>query len=111
MKTKNVRVRLQDIKHGQTVYISHPVFGIDKVTIVGKPFVSKYTKSLFVNMLHSNGIIEDRSLLDAGVIGDSYNGRRTFFKLKQAQEWQRKQLKCPKFIASHERHMSNCFDF
>lgn len=60
MKTKNVKVRMQDIKQGATIYVAHPVYGINKYIIKGKPFLSKYTNSLFVKAVWDGHDITSR---------------------------------------------------
>jgi hypothetical protein len=110
MKTANVKVRLKDIRQGVTIYISHPIYGIEHLIVSSKPKVSKTTGALFFSAtrLFDNGLIVHdtlESIRDSGICGgNSYNGRRTFFKLKHAEEWQRKSLKDPKFLAIHKRH-------
>jgi hypothetical protein len=108
MKTANVKVRLKDLKQGVTIYISHPVYGIDKLLVASKPYYSSVTGSSFFKTIkrYDWGLYEGRySTKDAGICCENtYNGRRTFFKLKHAEEWQRKSLKDPKFLAIHARH-------
>ena len=108
MKTKNVKVRTQDLKAGVTVYVSHPVYGIMKHTITSCPYMEKGI-GLFVKCkTHFDDWIcesDSFSLRDAGVIGgNSYNGRRTFFKLKHAEAWANKWKRDKVFIAQHARH-------
>lgn len=104
MKTKNVKVRMQDIKQGVTIYVAHPVYGINKYIIKGKPFLSKYTNSLFVKASW-NGYDTKFSLADAGITS-TYNDRRAFFKLKHAKTWEREWASDKGFLrrqAEHER--------
>ena len=108
MKTKNTRVRVKDIKQGITIYVSHPVYGIDKHLIASKPYISKYVGSLFADSIkqYETWDFKDNfSLRDAGISpGEGYNGRRSFFKLKHAEEWARKMKTDPAFSARHDRH-------
>lgn len=106
MKTKNVKVRLKDIKQGVTVYVAHPVYGIEKLLVDSKPYMHPTVKSLFIRTVTEYGKSTD-SLRDMGVYG-YYNGRRTFFKLKQAEEWMRKWSKSESFIADHKRREEWC---
>lgn len=117
MKTKNVKVRLEDVKAGVTMYVSHPVYGIEKHVVMGKPFLSKHTNSLFVKVksfygdnFEDGNYVSERSLCDMGITS-LYNDRRTFFKLKHAKEWQNKWSKQEGFIRRHEQHEQWCEDF
>lgn len=115
MKTKNVKVRMQDIKQGATIYVAHPVYGINKYIIKGKPFLSKYTNSLFVKAVWDGHNIEV-SLVDAGITS-TYNDYRSFFKLKHAKAWEREWASNKGFIhrqAEHERFcesLNSLFDY
>ena len=108
MKTKNTRVRAKDIKQGVTIYVSHPVYGIEKRLIESKPYTNKHTGSLFVDSItqYETWDFKDNfSLNDAGISpGKGYNGRRSFFKLKHAEEWARKMKTDPAFSAQQARH-------
>lgn len=112
MKTANVKARVKDIKAGVTLYTAHPVYGIDKKIVLGKPYFVASVKSLFVKtkVLCSGGSYEtSHSLCDMGVTpGNSYNGRRTFFKLKHAEAWVEKWSKDLKFIQSQAEHEERC---
>jgi hypothetical protein len=110
MKTANTKVRLKDLRAGVTVYTAHPHYGIEKRVILGRPYVSKHTGSLFVKCLEQCdwGTFEhDFSTRDAGITG-LYNGRRTFFKLKHAQAWAKKWQTQPGFRKDHARHEAWC---
>lgn len=116
MKTKNVRVRPQDLKQGVTVFKVHPIYGIEKYLITGRPYMHNDV-GLFVpaKQTYDDGFtFEDSfSLHDAGIIDlrarhnpcDSYNGRRTFFKLKHAQEWMEKWSTQRQFKIQHAEHV------
>jgi hypothetical protein len=108
MKTKNVKVRLKHIKQGITVYVSHPVYGIEKLRVESKPYMHPTVKSLFIDTLTEYGP-STNSLHDMGVYS-AYNGRRTFFKLKHAEKWMRKWSKSEQFIEQHARHEAWCED-
>lgn len=109
MKTKNVKVRAQEVRQGRVAYVAHPVYGIEKVTFVGRPYMNKHTNSLFVrveaNYLRTG--YTTRSLCDMGVTA-LYNGRRTFWKLKQAEAWVKKWSTSPSFQAQHADHEEFC---
>lgn len=112
MKTKNVKIKLKDVKAGVVGYVSHPVYGIEKVEFLGRPlrgrglFVDcKVTVCLGTDAEFS--FVDDRSIRDMGIV-DSYNGRRTFFKLKHAQAWAKKWATSEKFQADHAEHEAWC---
>lgn len=110
MKTKNVKVRIKDVKQGKILYISHPFYGIDKVTVVSRPYVSKHTGFLFFDIRTSYGTTS-KSICDAGISpGEGYNNRRTFFKRKHAEEYQNRMKDDPKVIAVHLRHEQSIRD-
>lgn len=115
MKTANVKVRVKDIKAGITLYTAHPVYGIDKCLVLGKPYIDKGVKSLFVKTrTHSRFGTYDgtNSLVDMGITpGNSVNGRRTFFKLKHAEAWVAKWSKDLRFIISQAEHEAWCDDW
>lgn len=114
MKTKNVKVRVKDIKAGVTVYTAHPVYGIEKSVVINKPFMIKGSGLFFkVNSISKYGDYEtEHSICDAGIKkGESYNYRRTFFKLKHAEEWAKKMLTDKGFIKQQQRHDSHMKDF
>lgn len=110
---KNTRVRVKDIKAGVTIYVAHPVYGIEKRVIAGRPYMNANTNSLFVCCMCrflSNGEVyySDHSLRDMGITeGSSYNGRRTFFKMKHAEAWADKWKHDAGFKAQHARHEEN----
>ncbi len=112
MKTKNTRVRVKDIKQGVVVYKSHPVYGIQKLEILGKPFVNPMTGSLFAKAViaYDTWSNEDTfSLCDSGISsGSGYNFKRSFFKLKHAEEWARKMKTDPEFIDNYKNHVEAC---
>lgn len=119
---KNTRIRVKDVKHGLVMYRAHPVYGIEKYVVQGKPYLSEHGKSLFVKVYGKSLFVKtlrysslngecyksEISLTDAGITkGDSYNGRRSFRKLKQAEAWVVKWGKSPTFIKQHQRHLHN----
>lgn len=111
MSIKNTRVRLSDIKQGRTFYTAHPVYGIEKWIARSKPFMISGI-GLFVKTKDIFGFVEsydsNRSLNDAGIIGRCFNGRRTFRKLKQAEQWVKEWVKEPSFIKQQEEHERFC---
>ena len=112
MKTKNVKARLQDIKQGVTLYTSHPIYGIDVCVVIGKPYMNKNTRSLFIPVVVQSSLRQgtyktERSLCDMGVTA-LYNDCRTFFKLKQAKEWQNKWINDKGFQQRQAEHEEWC---
>lgn len=100
MKTKNTRVRLKDIKQGRIIYIASGEFEyIDIYLIKSKPFLKYSDLGLFVkaHRISDNGNLSEyyddncpschKSLRDMGVLNNTYNDKKTFFKLKQAQAY------------------------
>lgn len=111
---KNTRVRVKDVKAGVTIYVAHPVYGIEKHVIASRPYINKNTGSLFAKFRSRLSHHSSRtfSLADAGITeGDSYNGRRAFFKRKHAVAWMEKWGKDKGFIAQHKRHEELCSEF
>ena len=112
MKIKKTRVRLKDIHDGAILYIAHPWYGIEKVVVVGKPFVSEYSGYLFIKghtIYDGKEYDNSYSLSDMGVtISNPYNGQRTFKKLKQAEAYVRWGLKDPHTVAQHQEHLRWC---
>ena len=112
MKTKNVKVRAHDVRQGRVAYVAHPVYGIEKVTFASRPYMNKTTNSLFVRTKVVSRILGctyegTQSLCDMGITA-LYNGRRTFWKLKQAEEWVKKWSASPSFQAQHADHEEFC---
>jgi len=129
MKTKNVTVKMKDIKAGVTIFVAHPVYGIDEYIVTSKPYPVFHSQSIypsnppkvlgmffncrwiFSSCEDSDPIEDSRSCQDAGITaGESYNYRRTFFKRKHAEEWCRKMKTDPGFIAQHQKHLDNTKD-
>ena len=106
MKTKNCRVRTEDLKAGRVIYVSHPIFGIVEHQVKSKPFYS--WPGMFIKVeTHISGRTYDgmASIHDMGITrGESYNYRRTFFKRKQAEEWGAKMRTDPGFIKQYKAH-------
>lgn len=122
MKTKNVKVRLKDITSGRIVYTAHPVYGIMKTRLLSRPIPgssmlsSVYFKEsncwVMSQYIFDNGFISEpsrHSLADMGITSQ-YNDRRTFFKLKQAEEWMNKWKTDKGFIQRHKEHEDLCRD-
>lgn len=109
MKTKNVKVKVKDVKQGRIIYTAHPVYGIVKRLITSEPYmvagIGLFAKcKTFYNI---ESYDDHFSLCDSGITsGNSYNGRRSFFKLKQAEEWMNKWKNDKGFIAQHQDHVS-----
>lgn len=108
MKTKNVRIKLKDIRKGKVVYIGHPKFGIQKVIILSKPDNEFFINCLEENEFCEGGYLErNRSLIDMGVV-NPYNYRRTFHNETQARRYVNKFKYDQKFISYWNRHMEEC---
>lgn len=111
MKTSKVKARVKDMKAGVTLYTAHPVYGIEKRVITWRPYMEKDI-GLFVpcKTIYSGGSYDGTSSLrDMGVSpGNSYNGRRTFFKLKHAEAWMDKWATDKGFRKSHAEHERWC---
>ena len=104
MKTKLVKVHIEDIKQGRIFYVSHPFYGIERIKVLSRPYMVSGI-GLFFDYKTPYGISR-RSVSDSGISnGKGYNNRRTFFKLKQAEEWQNKMKTDPETIDRHERHL------
>lgn len=117
MKTKNVKVRLKDIKVGRRIFTAHPLLGIDEWWVVSKPylttscgllFVESETVSLFNN---KETYVRARSLGDAGIVERGINWRRSFFKRKHAEAYVNRFRNDPKFIRDWDNHMRFMNDF
>jgi len=114
MKTKNVKVKVNDVKQGRIIYTAHPVYGIVKKLITSAPYmvagIGLFAKcKTFYNIKSYD---DHFSLCDSGItLGNSYNGRRSFFKLKQAEEWVNKWKNDQGFIAQHKRHTDFIEDY
>ena len=108
MKTKNVRVRIKDIKFGAVIYTAHPFFGVRKTTVKSKPYMEKGIGLFFKTLTTYDGgsYKSSESIRDAGInSGDSYNDRKTFFKEKQAISYMNKMKTDKSAIARHEKHI------
>jgi hypothetical protein len=114
MKTKNVKVRVKDIKAGVAIYTSHPIYGIESSVVVGKPFMISGIGLFYkVKVTSKYGDYRtEHSICDSGIKkGESYNYRRTFFKLKHAEEWAKKMLTDKGFIKQQQRHENSMKPF
>lgn len=110
---KNTRVRTKDIKSGKVLYVAHPIYGIEIYKVTSKPYMESGI-GLFFRCKRWNSTFNCwgdtceslRSLRDCGIsAGESRNGRRTFFKLKQAISWNKHWIKNKQFIANHNEHI------
>ena len=114
MKTKNVKVKPEDVKQGRIIYVSHPVYGIQKKEITSKPYMISGIGMFVDCIVHFGGNESYKnkfSLNDSGISkGNSRNGKRSFFKLKQAEEWAKKWSKDKSFILHQARHERACQD-
>jgi len=88
MQANKVKVRFKDVRQGVTIYVAHPVYGIERWNVLERPHYNPCTRSFFVKVLENGKYVNRRSLADAGITRYS-NGRRAFFKLKHAKEWAR----------------------
>ena len=108
MKTKNVRVRVSDIKQGRIICVASPFYGISKYIISSRPYIHIHNW-LFFDSINEYGGKDRHSIEDAGInSGNSYNDRKTFFKLKQAKEWASKMKTNKQVITRHEKHLESC---
>lgn len=114
MKTSNVKVRVKDVRQGVTMYTAHPVYGIESYKVMSKPFMNSDI-GLFMMVEKQSSLWEGwtyktkKSLCDAGILpGNSYKGRRTFFKLKHAQAWVKKWATDKGFQESQDEHEKWC---
>ena len=110
MKTKNVKVRFEDVKNGRTMNTAHPVYGIETYQVSGKPFLTSNGSWFFLAKKvwddQAFSFVSEFSIIDCGISGSNntygikagYNGRRTFFKKKHAIEWMNKWKNDPSFI-------------
>ena len=118
MQTSKVKVRLKDIRAGVTVYTAHPVYGVDKAFITSRPFMkylscgaplALFVKTRVPSSIYPGEFIEmEQSLSDMGVYFTYMTDRRTFFKLKHAEQWVKQQGSCPKFKERQENHDKWC---
>lgn len=111
MKTKNVKVRVKDIRAGVTIYTAHPVYGIRLSVVASKPFMHMGIGLFYKAKVtcKSGSYVTDNSICDDGITkGESYNYRRTFFKLKHAERWAKKMRTDPGFITQQRRHEQAC---
>jgi len=80
MKTKNCRVRVKDIKQGITIFVSHPVYGINEYVVDSKPFIHKsivysrdvqrYTKMDLFTAIHSVFVMQGLSPVNLIITGE-----------------------------------------
>ena len=113
-----IKVRTKDLKSGVTVYVSHPVYGIEKMLILSKPYnfgqgflgkpipIVKCYHMIAGKYIKTTGYLNDMGICE----GNTTNGRRTFFKLKHAVAYQESMMLCPKFLKDQEDHERRCAD-
>jgi len=114
MKTKNCKVKTKDIRAGVTIYTAHPVYGIRTSVVMSRPFMNKGIGLFYKAKIMSEygNYATNNSICDDGIKkGDSYNYRRTFFKLKHAEEWAKKMRTDKGFIRNHQRHVNSMKDY
>lgn len=118
MKTKQVRLKFDQIKAGVVGYVAHPMYGIRRVVFKGRPYFKDHTPNVppsrpswWVDTECEHGLKDYSSICDMGIpaphtnfLTPFYNDRRTFRKLKHAEEWCRKWKNDPGFIARHAKH-------
>tara|TARA_B100000700_G_C14978708_1_gene825221 strand:- start:285 stop:677 length:393 start_codon:yes stop_codon:yes gene_type:complete len=110
MKTKNVRIRLKDIRKGKSVYVAHPRFGVTRLIIMSKPYMEK-DFGLFVKVLEENKYFDSgyyettKSLSDMGVY-NIYSYRRTFHNEEQAERYVNRFKGDKHFIEHWDIHMA-----
>jgi hypothetical protein len=108
MQAHKSKLRFRDIRAGVSGYVSHPIYGVERVEFLGKPYWHKDINSWFVPTKNcfsdgTGSYKTERSLQDMGIYS-AYNGRRTFRKLKQAKEWQKHWGSSLSFQRDHARH-------
>ena len=111
MGLKNIRVREKDIKSGKIIYVAHPFFGIEKFTVISKPYPIWSFMGHLIGMffkVNSKYGAEYKSISDCGISSLTYNHRRTFFKLKQAEAYAEVASKDVKVIERHSDHVGFC---
>jgi len=115
MKIKNVRVREKDIKSGKIIYVDHPFYGIEKLTVLSRPYPirSSITDSLIGMFfdVRTEYDLDYKSVRDCGIASHTYNDRRTFFKLKQAEAYVEMMSNSKSVVIRHHKHEALCEDF
>lgn len=104
-------IQKDDLKVGQSIYVSHPVYGIDSLTVDSLPYKNKYTGGLFFDVtehLMGGEVKIKRSVNDSGLNKDSYNYRRTFTNYQDAVKYAASMIKDDGFKNSHARHLELC---
>ena len=103
MRTKKCKVRVKDVTHGLVIYTAHPVYGIVTRKVVGKPYweagIDWFCKE------ETGSGRSSFSLGDAGICkGEGYNFRRSFKKLKHAEDWVKRMRGCKRFRGHQAEH-------
>jgi hypothetical protein len=87
-------IGVEDLWVGITIYTSSAEFGVEKIVLLSKPYESRTVGSLFAEGLHyyeDTGIEKaykrNFSLMDRGIISNTYNGRKSFKTKEDAQKW------------------------
>ena len=96
MKVSKTKVRLKDLRAGITIYVASPMHGIEKYLVLSTPYkvdlgysITKSYSMFFRSRKYYSDWVYDSttSARDAGIVANNYNDRKTFFKLKHAEEW------------------------
>ena len=107
----NNYLKITDIVPGLTMYTAHPFFGININIVKSLPYVEKTVNSLFVKskrVFEKDSYDNVTSLNDAGVYDISYNMRRSFFTLKEAEEYNAYMLTLESTHKHQEDHLKLC---
>lgn len=86
------RAKLKDVVQGRVLYkvYAFPENGeawIEEMRPTSRPFVSRFTGSLFFRYNGRIGMMGSTSCMDAGIIQNGYNFHMTFTKRKAAEAY------------------------
>ena len=107
-------LNIKDLKVGETIYVAHPEYGIDVIIVKSKPVKSELSGSLFIK---TTQVIDDFTfdsvyfINDAGISDHSYNYRRTFGDLSDAENYIKQTKNNPDFIEHQKTHEFFCSDY
>lgn len=99
-------VRIRHVRPGKTVYVASPYYdGLEKWVLQSGPVDTIVGSKDFVNVKatclksgYELKFMSQRSLKDAGIIPNNYNGARSFTKLSEAKRWLKQAHKDPSLI-------------
>lgn len=96
-------IQAEDLKVGQTIFIAHPVYGVDEVVVKSLPYESVHSGITLFNYRKGEDI-GYKSVKDSGLNKDSYNYRRTFLNKEEADSYCEVIKKDKGFIENQLRH-------